>query len=105
MLPMPVNKFGYGSVVEDIDRDGKTFFEADERSRDRSVVSRGFNDVPLGDFELNRRDAEGDLGGTVQPGIVVAASRGGRADACQKQPGRDGDSGEEIAACFLRTIH
>lgn len=61
-LTMPVDKFRGVRVVKQIDGRGDPLAKADERSRYRSVLSRGANRVFLGDICQHWADVQSDVG-------------------------------------------
>src|SRR5450432_1343973 len=69
-LTMPVDEFRSIRVVEKIDGHRNALLEADERSRNRSVVPYGANRVLLGDISQHSADPKCYIGRTTGCGPV-----------------------------------
>src|ERR1700722_12096870 len=60
---MPVDQIGIAGIVDDLDRDRRAFLEAEQRPRHLIVVARGLDDFARPDFQRDRRDPDGVIGG------------------------------------------
>ncbi len=86
---VPVHKVGIAGIVDDLDRDRRAFLETEQWSRHGIVVARGLDDFVRSDFQRDRRDPDGVIGG-----------RCGR--LCKARAA--GDGCEPCAGCSLEQV-
>src|SRR6185369_12747973 len=84
---VPVNELGLGGFVGDVDGDGLAFGETKQRSGDSAVVGQRFDHTLGSELEVDRFDAEANIGLGSRSGYSCASKRKHLASGKQAKEG------------------